>query len=169
MKIYLATDHAGFELKEKIKAYLLEKGENVEDCGALSFNKDDDYPDFISLAAQKVSQSPQERGIIFGGSGQAEAMLANKYKGVRCALFYAPVAPVGEADVSGRKSTDPYEMIRLTREHNNANMLSLGSRFLTEDQVKKAIDAWLATGFDETSRHGRRVEKMTSIENAMSS
>ncbi len=167
MKIYLATDHAGFILKENIKKYLQGKGFEVEDFGAFSFNKDDDYPDFISKAAEAVSQNPQNKAIIFGGSGQAEAMLANKYKNVRTALFYSPVVPTEAADATGRESSDPYEMIRLTREHNDANILSLGARFLTEEDAIKAVDIWLATGFDPNSRHARRIEKMKKIEDTM--
>src|SRR5581483_3001886 len=89
MKIYLGTDHAGFELKEKLKTFLQEKGYEVEDCGAYSFDKEDDYPDFIGKTAEKVSQSPNDFGIVIGGSGQGEAMVANKYNNVRCALFTA--------------------------------------------------------------------------------
>lgn len=166
MKVYLATDHTGLELKEKIKSHLVKKGYEVEDCGAYELDLDDDYPDFIAKAAENVSKDPEtSRGIIFGGSGQGEAMVANKFKGVRCALFYAPVAPVHAADISGRMSTDPYEMLRLTREHNNANMLSLGFRFLKEEDVIKAIDIWLEAPSATAQRHVRRVEKIKVIEN----
>src|SRR3989344_6851244 len=114
MQIYLASDHAGFELKEKVKTFLNEKGFNVTDCGAAEFNKDDDYPDFISKAGEAVSRDPENsKAIIFGGSGQAEAMVANKFKNVRCALFYTPAVPTQAADVSGRMSSDPFEMILL--------------------------------------------------------
>jgi len=166
MKVYLGTDHAGFELKEKIKSYLLQRGFEVEDCGAFEFDKDDDYPDFIARVADKVSEDPENsRGIIFGGSGQAETITANKFKGVRCVLFYAACAPAKEADVTGRTSTDLYEMINLTREHNNANMLSLGSRFITEKEAIKAIALWLESPFTANKRHVRRIEKIKKIEN----
>jgi ribose 5-phosphate isomerase B len=166
MKIYLATDHAGFELKEKIKAFLLAKNFTVQDCGALSFDKNDDYPDFIAKAARQVSENPENSmGIIFGGSGQAEMMVANKFKNVRCALFYTTVVPVGATDVTGRKSDNPYEMIRLTREHNNANMLSLGARLLTEEEAKKAVELFLTTVFPKDERHIRRIDKIKEIEN----
>lgn len=164
MKVYLATDHAGFELKEKIKTFLGSKGYEIEDCGAYEFDKDDDYPDFIGKAAQKVSQDPESRGIILGGSGQAEAMTANKFKNVRCALFYAPSVPVLPADVTGRISSDPYEMIRLTREHNNSNMLSLGARFLSEEDAVKVVEQWLETPFLNHERHVRRLDKIKQIE-----
>ena len=166
MKIYIGTDHAGFELKEKIKAYLLEKKYEVEDCGAFEFNKADDFPDFIGKVGQAVSKDPENsRGIIFGGSGQAEMMLANKFKGVRCALFYVPAMPVQAVDATGRTSDNPYEIIRLTREHNNANILSFGARFLTEDQSKIAVESWLEQPFPGDGRHIRRINKIKQIEN----
>lgn len=165
MKIYLASDHAGFELKEHIKKFLAQKGYDVEDCGAYVFDKNDDYPDFVSKAAEAVSRDPDNtRGILFANSGQAEAMLANKYKGVRCALFYTPTLATGTVDVTGRRSTDPFEMIRLTREHNNANMLSLGAKFLTDEDAKKAVKLWLAAPFTQEERHVRRIEKIKKIE-----
>lgn len=166
MKVYLATDHAGFELKEKVKEFLKSEGYEVEDCGALAFDAEDDYPDFISKAAESVSKDPENnKGIIFGGSGQAEMMVANKFKGVRCALFYAAVAPVRAADVTGRTSTDLYEMIRLSREHNNANMLSIGVRFVTDNEALKVAKLWLNEPFPGHERHVRRIEKIKKIEN----
>jgi ribose 5-phosphate isomerase B len=163
--IYLGTDHAGFSFKEHIKEVLSKKGYTVEDCGAFSFNPDDDYPDFISKAAEKVSEdSEHRRDIIFGGSGQAEMMVANKYTGVRCALFYTPAIPVSSTDVTGRESTDPFEMIKLTREHNNANMLSLSARFLTVEDAVKAILLWLETPFSGDERHIRRIQKIAELE-----
>lgn len=165
MKVYLATDHTGLELKDKVKKFLVDSGYQVEDCGAFQYDKDDDYPDFISVASKKVSEEPANaRAIIFGGSGQAEAMVANKFPGVRCALFYAAVAPVQAVDITGRKSVDPLEMIRLTREHNDANILCLGVRFLTEEEAKKAVDLWLNTKFSHEERHVRRIEKIRKLE-----
>ncbi len=167
MKIYLATDHTGLESKEKIKLFLQSEGYEVEDCGAYEFNKDDDYPDFISKAAKGVSENPGSKGIVLGGSGQAEAMVANKFKGVRCALFYAAVAPVRAADVTGRVSTDPYEMVRLTREHNDSNMLSLGVRFLTDEEAIKVVKMWLNEPFPGDERHTRRIEIIKKIEESL--
>lgn len=167
MKIYLATDHAGFELKEAVKVFLQNQGYEVTDCGATEFNKDDDYPDFIAKAAEKVAQDPENsKAIIFGGSGQAEAMVANKFQNVRCALFYSLATPFGAADVMGRTSQDPYEMIQLTREHNNANALSIGARFVKEDEAKKAVEMWLTTAFKNEERHVRRLNKIAEIENS---
>jgi len=165
MKVYLGTDHAGFELKEKVKVFLINKGYTVKDCGAYSYNKDDDYPDFVSKVGEAISKNPQDRGIIFGGSGQGEAMLANKYKGVRAALFYSPRHPVGASDIQGRISADPYEMITLIRKHNDANVLSLGARLLSEEEALRAVELFLTTKFSGEERHKRRIEKMTAIEN----
>lgn len=166
MKVFIATDHAGFDLKEKVKTFLQKEGFEIEDCGAYSFDKDDDYPDFISRAALEVSKDPESnRGIVFGRSGQAEMMVANKFKGVRCALFYSKGVPIGTADITGRISTDPYEMIRLTREHNNANMLSLGAGFITEEEALKVSKLWLNAPFPGDERHKRRIEKINALEN----
>ena len=165
MKVYLATDHAGFELKEKVKESLQKEGFDVEDCGAFSFDKNDDYPDFISKAAEKVSEDPENsRGIIFGSSGQGEAMVANKFKNVRCALFYTPVVPAHNVDISGRTSEDQFEMIKLTREHNDANMLSLGAKILKEEDALKAAILWLNAPFTNEERHVRRIEKIKKLE-----
>jgi ribose 5-phosphate isomerase B len=164
MKVYLATDHAGFSLKESLKPFLADKGYMVEDCGAYSFQANDDYPDFIAKAAKAVSADPDAKAIIFGGSGQAEAMVANKFPHVRAAVFYSPVVPTGAADVAGRVSSDRYEMIRLTREHNDANVLSLGVRFLTEEEAKQAVVLWLETPFSEDERHVRRIQKIKTLE-----
>jgi len=145
MKIYLATDHAGFELKEKIKAFLLESNYQVEDFGAFSYDAEDDYPDFIHKAAMAVSNNPEEdRGIVLGGSGQGEAMIANRYKKVRAAVFYG-----GSEDI-----------IKLSREHNNANVLSLGARFIKEEDALGAVKLWLATSFSKEERHQRRINKI---------
>ncbi len=160
MKIYLATDHAGFELKEKLKAYLGELGHTVEDKGALAFDAQDDYPDFIRPCAEAVTAEQGSLGIILGGSGQGEAMCANRVKGIRAAVFYGPMLPVGAADVSGRQSSDPFELITLAREHNNANMLSLGARFLSDDDAKKAVKLFVEGAFPGAERNVRRINKL---------
>jgi len=165
MKVYLATDHAGLTIKSKVIEYLKSLNYEPEDCGAFEFNKDDDYPDLISKAAKSVSENPESFGIIFGGSGQGEAMVANKFKNVRCALFYSEATPVEAIDITGNQSNDPYEMLKLTRAHNNSNMLSLGIRFLTEEQILKAVKIFLESPFPGEERHARRIEKIKEIEN----
>ncbi len=145
---YLASDHAGFELKEEIKRYLQEQGFEVEDLGAFELNPDDDYPDFVIPAAQKVAQDPENnRGIILGASGQGEAIAANKVRGVRAAVYYG----------------GPLDLVKRSRSHNNANMLSLGARFLSPDKAKEAVKLWLETKFDG-GRHERRVNKIKEFE-----
>mgnify|MGYP003298547406 FL=1 len=115
MKIHLATDHAGLELKEKVKLYLSDLNYEVIDHGAYEYDALDDYPDFIFPCANAVSNDPESKGIILGGSGQGEAMAANRVKGVRAAVFY----------------NGPDEIIKLSRQHNDANILSLGARFMS--------------------------------------
>lgn len=167
MKIYLATDHAGFQLKEIVKEELLGQDYEVEDCGAVSFNKYDDYPDFVSVAAKQISKFPFDRAIIFGGNGQAEAFLANKYPFVKAVVFYGTKTPIAPVDVHSRISEDPYEMIRLVREHDNANILSLGARFVSEEEALEAVRLFLATPFPEDERHMRRLKQVEEIEKTL--
>jgi len=144
MTIYLATDHAGFELKNALKAHLLEGGHTVEDCGAHAHDPLDDYPDFIALAAARVAAAPQHsRAVICGGSGQGEAMLANRYPNVRATVYYG----------------GPMDIITLSREHNDANVLSFGSRFVSAEEAITALDTWLATEFNQDEKYIRRVKK----------
>ncbi len=168
MKIFLATDHTGLEIKDKIKLLLQQKGYDVEDCGAYTYDEDDDYPDFISKAAEKVSENSETNlGIIFGGSGQGEAITANKYKGVRCAVFYSLATPLQEINIEGRESTDPFEILKLTREHNAANMLSIGTRFLRQEDIEHAVITWIGQPAATVLRHIRRVKKIKNIEDQM--
>lgn len=175
--IYLASDHRGFELKNKTKEWLKEWGYEYEDMGPFEYNKDDDYPDFIRKAAEAVSNDPERsRGIILGGSGQGEAMVANRYKGVRAAVFYGPpfqlkrmswrkwlLFGTGGAGVMQIEEFKIFiELIKLSREHNNANILSLGASFLDARVVKKIIKLWLETPFPGDERHKRRIEKIDS-------
>ncbi|TSC89604.1 MAG: ribose 5-phosphate isomerase B [Parcubacteria group bacterium Gr01-1014_3] len=143
MKIYLAADHAGFELKEKVKKFLQEKGHEVQDFGASEYSELDDYPDFMIPAAKALSENPENRAIFIGGSGQGEAMVANRQKNVRAAVYYG-----GNT-----------EIVRLSREHNNSNLLAIGARFVAEDEALKAIDLWLGTPFTGEERHVRRLAK----------
>ncbi len=166
--IYLASDHTGFEVKKVVKAALEQDGYEVADCGTDSYDQYDDYPDFISKAAEAVSKDPENSmGIVFGGSGEGEAMVANKFKGVRCALFDAPAVPVQAVNIEGRQSTDPFEILKLTREHNGANMLSIGVRFLKEDDILKSVKLWLKSPAPTDPKHLRRIEKIKKIEEAL--
>ena len=161
MKIYIGSDHAGFELKEKLKVYLeeLELGYDVIDKGAFKFDKDDDYPDFINLVAIDVAGNEGSFGIILGGSGQGEAMCANRVECVRACVFYGHKETVASVDVMGRESSDTFEIIKLAREHNDANILSIGTRFVTEDEAKFAVELFLNTKFSGEERHIRRIAK----------
>lgn len=160
MRIAVATDHAGFEALVKIKLFLISLGHEVIDFGPQTFNVDDDYPDFILPAAHAVASKECDLGIILGGSGQGEAIAANRVKGVRAALFYGPSLAKTAVNFEGKISSDPYEIVRLSREHNNANVLSLSGRFLTLEEMKSAITIWLETPFTEAARHSRRIKKI---------
>jgi ribose 5-phosphate isomerase B len=163
MKIAVTTDHAGFEALQALKDFLKTLGHEVTDFGPKALNKDDDYPDFMFPAARAVANGECEAGIILGGSGQGEAMAANRIKGVRCALFYGPVTAKVAVDAEGHTSDDPYEIVRLSRQHNHANVLSLSGRFLSLQEMKKAIEVWLYTPYSDAERHTRRVRKLDEL------
>lgn len=160
MRIALATDHAGFEQLKALQSYLESLGHECRNFGPASFDPTDDYPDFIRPAAKAVAGGEYERGIILGGSGQGEAMSANRVQGVRCAVFYGPVVPLRVVDADGHQSRDPYEIIRLSREHNDANVLSLAARFVNLEDMKHVIKLWLETPFPGNERHKRRIIKL---------
>ncbi len=163
MTIALATDHAGYEQAKELLRLLETLGHEVQNFGPSKYDPDDDYPDFITPAARAVAASTCEFGIILGGSGQGEAMVANKIKGIRCSVFYGPVAPLRIIDANGNQSRDPYEIIRLARRHNNANMLSLAARFVPLSDMKHAIKLWLETPFGDEERHNRRNDKLDQL------
>jgi ribose 5-phosphate isomerase B len=144
MKIAVASDHAGYLHKERIKAHLVEQGYDVRDFGTHS-EEGVDYPLFIRPAAEAVARGECDLGIVFGGSGNGEAIVANKVNGIRCAVVW------NEASA------------RYAREHNDANMISFGQRLVTFDITKRAVDAWLDAEF-EGGRHARRVEQITAVE-----
>mgnify|MGYP004417309275 CR=1 FL=1 len=160
MKIAITTDHAGFETLKELKTFLESLGHECIEFGPKEFNPEDDYPEFMFPAARAVAEGHCDVGIIMGGSGQGEAMAANRVKGVRAALFYGPIIAKGAIDASGATSSDPYEIVKLSREHNNANVLSLSARFLTMDEMKKACEIWLTTPFSGVERHLRRIAKL---------
>jgi ribose 5-phosphate isomerase B len=145
MVIFFASDHAGFELKNELINFVRsELGHTPEDCGAHTYNKDDDYTDFVRIAAEKVSANDNARAIILGGSGQGEAMCANRLPGVRASVYYH----------------HDLDIIRLSREHNKANVLSLGARFIELESAKEAVRVWLETPFSHDTRHERRIKKL---------
>ena len=143
MKISLGTDHAGFCYKEKVKELLTALGHEVKDFGTFS-EEPVDYPVFIRPAAEAVARGECERGIVFGGSGNGEAMVSNKVHGVRCALCWSE------------------ESARLSRQHNDANVLSIGQRMISEELALNIVRIWLETGFDG-GRHERRVAMLNAM------
>jgi len=145
-KIFITSDHAGFELKNILKSFLLGQGYEVEDCGPAAYDPEDDYPDYILPCAQKVAQEKNSMGVVVGLSGQGEAIVANRVPGVRAALYY------GGSD----------EVLTLSRQHNNANILSLGAKFLTRALAQEALLLWLRTDFSDDERHVRRIQKIDS-------
>lgn len=160
MKIALSTDHAGFEPLQKLTVYLESLGHECVNFGPSHYEPTDDYPDFIKPAARAVAEGLCDVGIIFGSSGQGEAIVANRFKGVRCGVYYGPAHPVGVVDADGNTAQDEFEILRLNRQHNNANMLSLAGRFLTYESVEQAVTIWLETPFSNIDRHQRRIDKI---------
>lgn len=140
MKIAIASDHAGFEYKEAIRAWLTAAGHDVKDFGTSS-TAAVDYPDFIRPAAEAVARGECERGIVLGGSGNGEAMAANKVAGIRCALCWSE------------------DTARLSRQHNDANMLSIGERMISRELALRIVEIWLSTAF-EGGRHLARIQKI---------
>jgi ribose 5-phosphate isomerase B len=146
--IYLATDHAGLEHKNAVAAWLQEEGVSVTDFGAFVSNPDDDFPTYISQAARTVSMYPQQTAaIVFGGSGQGEAMLANRFPRIRAAVYYG----------------GPDEIVTVSRQHNDANVLSIGARFVSIDESKRLIWEWIHTARFEEAKYIRRNQQISHI------
>jgi len=159
MKIYLAGDHAGFRLKSALSAQLLLLGHEVVDLGPATLNTEDDYPDFVKPLAKRLAKEKMAVGIVCAGSGQGEAMCANRVKGVRAAVFYGKMRAVEALDAEGGHSEDGFDPIRLARKHNDANMLSIGSRFVSPEDAHAAARIFLETTFSGDARHVRRLKK----------
>ena len=147
MKIYIGSDHAGFEMKRELMKYLSTLSHESYDCGPFEYDHEDDYPDYISQVAKQISDDPESFGIVIGYSGQGEAIVANRFPKVRCAVFYG----------------GPKHVLKLSREHNDANVLSLGANFVTTDEAKKALELWLHTPFTGEERHIRRIKKIDNL------
>ena len=147
MKIYFAGDHAGFELKKDLMEYVKGLGHTIEDLGPFSYEVNDDYPDFVIPLAKKVASEPDSRGIITAGSGQGEVMAANRVLGVRAAVYYG-----GRTDI-----------VRVSREHNNSNVLSIGARFIGGEEANAAVKVFLETPFSADERHVRRLAKIDEL------
>lgn len=148
MVIHLATDHAGFGHKIAVASWLKGEGYEVIDHGAIVLDTQDDFPDFVSLAAVAVGKQPTTtRAIIFGGSGQGEAIMANRYSNVRAVVYYG-----GDESIP-----------TLSRQHNDSNVLSIGARFVTIDETKKVIWEWLHTEVLKDKKYHRRNQKIETI------
>ena len=146
MRIYLGSDHAGFELKARLFTQLLDAGHDPVDCGAIELDALDDYPPPCIAAAHRTVATPGSLGIVIGGSGNGEQIAANKVTGVRAALVWSE------------------ETARLAREHNDANIISIGARNHTEDDAIRFVDVFLATPFSHDERHERRIAMLTEYE-----
>jgi len=144
MKIFIGSDHAGYRLKGELISFLEELGHEVIDKGAYELDEKDDYPDFIVPVAKAVSEDSESRGIVLGGSGQGEAMTANKIPGVRAMAYYGGLQNV----------------VPLSREHNDANILSIGARFVDCETARNMVKLWLETPFSGDERHVRRIKKI---------
>ncbi len=140
MRIAIGSDHAGFAYKETIRGYLAEQGHQVQDLGTYS-DEPVDYPQWIRPVAEAVAKGENERGIVLGGSGNGEAIVANKVRGIRCTLCWN------------------VESARLAREHNDANVLSIGQRMVSEDTALEVVEAWLNTAF-VGGRHQQRIDQI---------
>lgn len=148
MQIYIASDHAGFELKNHLFSYIESLGFTIIDKGPFSFNPDDDYPDYVRLVADEVVKDPHNiRGIILGKSGQGEAMMANRFKDVRAVTYYGG---------------NP-EIVTLSRGHNDANVLSLAAGFLSNSEAEEVVKIWLEAPFSGDERHRRRIRKLDEL------
>jgi ribose 5-phosphate isomerase B len=162
MKVYFATDHAGFEMKNALVAFVRELGHEVEDCGALVHDESDDYPEYIAIAARKLSADAaaglDSRAILLGGSGQAEAMVANRFKGVRAAVYYGQPR-TNQTDAAGRE----LDIVASTREHNDANAFSIGARFINIEEAKVVVRIWLERPFTDSGRHARRIKQIDQV------
>jgi ribose 5-phosphate isomerase B len=159
-KIYFASDHAGFALKADLLAYVETLGYEAVDMGAKEVVADDDYPDFVTPCAKKAVEDAA-MGVVIGGSGQGEAMCANRVQGARAAVFYGPMRALGALDAENRASEDVYDIVRLARLHNDANILSIGARFVSADDAHFALRYFLETPFSEDPRHVRRIGKFS--------
>ncbi|MEU4829367.1 ribose-5-phosphate isomerase [Streptosporangium sp. NPDC023615] len=146
MRVYIGADHAGYELKNHIVSWLKEHGHEVTDCGPSVYDAEDDYPPFVLRAAEGVVKDPGSLGVVIGGSGNGEQIAANKVRGVRAALAWSE------------------ETARLAREHNDANVISLGARMHTPQEAAGFVGVFLDTAYSGAERHSRRIAQLASYE-----
>jgi ribose 5-phosphate isomerase B len=159
MKVYFAADHAGFNLKNALLEHVRTLGYDVEDVGAYELNSADDYPDHALALANKIVENEGSRGILACGTGEGEAMAANRVRGVRATVFYGPRRATEALNVEGEHSKDGFDIVRLARKHNNANVLAIGARFVSPTDADEAVRIFLETPFSGDPRHVRRLAK----------
>jgi ribose 5-phosphate isomerase B len=148
MRVFLGTDHAGYELKEHLRTALASYGHEVVDCGATEYDAEDDYPSYCIDAAARAVAAPGSFAVVLGGSGNGEQIAANKVPGARAALCWSP------------------QIARLAREHNDANVCSLGARFVGLDEAVDVVRTFLGTAFSGDARHVRRIGEITAYESS---
>ena len=146
MRVYLGSDHAGFELKNHLVAHLEKQGHEAVDCGPAEYDADDDYPPYCFATAEAVRDDPGSLGVVIGGSGNGEQIAANKVPGIRCGLAWS------------------VETATLAREHNDAQVVSIGARMHSAEQAATFVDAFLATPFSGGDRHARRIAMLREYE-----
>jgi ribose 5-phosphate isomerase B len=146
VRVYLGSDHAGFELKSQLVEHVRALGHEPVDCGPHAYDAEDDYPPYVLLAATSTADDPDSAGIVLGGSGNGEAIAANKVRGIRCAVAFSD------------------ETARLAREHNDANVLSLGASMYDAASARRFVEIFLSTAFTGESRHVRRIAMLTDYE-----
>ncbi|GII55604.1 ribose-5-phosphate isomerase [Planotetraspora thailandica] len=146
MRVYIGSDHAGYELKNHLVAWLKDQGHEVEDCGPSVYDSEDDYPPFVLRAASGVAADPGSLGIVIGGSGNGEQIAANKVRGVRAALAWSE------------------ETAKLGRQHNDANVISVGARMHSVEDAVRFVEIFLATPFSGEERHARRIDQLAEYE-----
>lgn len=162
--LYFASDHAGFALKQALIEHFRTLGYGIKDFGNRAYDHEDDYPDFVLLLARALAEADSSEeggayGVIIGGSGQGEAMCANRVPGVRAAVFYGPMRVTAALEIEGGRSQDGFDLVRLARRHNNANALSIGARFVSGEEAEEAVHIFLDTPFSDSPRHVRRLAK----------
>ena len=157
--ILIGSDHAGFALKSELLSSIRALGYEVTDRGAFAFDPEDDYPDYVIPMAKEIVANSTIMGVFIGGSGQGEAMAANRVEGIRAAVFYGERRVAASLEIEGGASEDGFDIVRLARRHNDANFLSIGARFVALEEATEAIRIFLATPFIGPERHARRLAK----------
>ncbi len=147
MKVFISSDHAGFKLKNLIVSWVKEVGHEAVDLGPFKYDPVDDYPDYIKLTAKEVAADPEARGIVLGSSGEGEAIVANRFPRVRATVYYG-----------GNR-----EIIKVSRQHNDANVLSIGAHFVNEEEAREMVELWLSMSFSGEIRHIRRIQEIDQI------